>query len=726
MTPSYNYSTSSSTSSLFHPSRLSVLQPLQSNTFQSQGKAHNLSQSKGGYSSNSNSSCTSSNLTARRIPSLQTQTQASRLRQPEQLQQQQKKRPHPSSSFSETAAKFDTNTSSKSFTFSSSNQRSSSRVHYPSLDTSKMTIITTTTTAAPQQHRILDESMMDMDISYADKENPIFVQEMELLQEKLFSSTICTNVLGELGDRYGKVRQEEIENIQKLIESSNDEDMKRRASHRYSAGFRRRFNKMESINSHYAVNRMKSPPCTRPSSALGHRPASSHGHRPASSHGQHGHGQPVDQTVQRKVVNRSDANGLQPPTTPGNKREGYPKIESSSKRFKNLTGDFTEIDVDMDKEMEMEVDSPTRSQAEKCRIKDLQLEKIRKQQHQQTEHNFDRDGEMGPPSGPPSRLPSAGSINGDIHGRLVRKKSSMNFGSVRVSSGSSTGTGGGRLSRKSSIPTLAPHKQISRKSSSTSLQRDRSASVNTSLKRDTSTSFNGSLKRDTSTSFNSLLKRDTSTSFNSSLKRDTSTSSITRQLQLEQQQYETATAIAAAVAATSTKEPPTKPLDSSHRIPSYLLPTQSSLKKCKDPEMTLKASTSFNLQHQQSSSSSSSSSQQHSSSDINKRISPSRSCMNLSSYVKPAGAYKSESGGKTLRRKPSSNLSNATGSANGGHGNSKISPIRKSKTTSNIASYTTTASSGMTSSLSSSNIPRLARPESRATNSGSGSRAPWR
>ncbi|GME73684.1 unnamed protein product [Ambrosiozyma monospora] len=710
MTPSYNYTTSSSStsaSSLFHPSRFSVLQPLQSNTFQSQGKAPNLnlSQGKGGYSSNSNSnsSCSTGHFTARRIPS---QTQTSRLRQPQQhqqqLQQQQKKRPHPSSAGTGPSTQLDTNTSTKSFNFPSSNQRSSSRARYPSLDTSKMTLISTTTTtaAAPQQHHILDESMMDMDMSYADKENPIFIQEMELLQEKLFSSTICSNVLGELGDRYGKVRQEEIENMRKLNESSNDEDMKRRASHRYSAGFRRRFNKMESINSHYAVNRMKSPPCTRPSSALGHRsrPSSALGYRsrPGSSVGQHG-------SQQRKVVNRTDPNVLQPPTTPGNKREGYPKIESSSKRFKNLTGDFTEVDVDMDKESEMEVDSPTRSQAEKCRIKDLQLEKIRKQQHQQTGHISDR--EMGPPGGPPSRLPSAGSIT-DSHGRLVRKKSSMTFGSMRVSSGSSVGSGGGgRLSRKSSIPTLAPHKQVSRKSSSTSLQRDRSSSGT-----------------------NSSLKRDTSTSFNSSLKRDTSTSSITRQLQLEQQQYETATVIAAAVAATSAKEPPTEPLDSSHRIPSYLLPTKSSLQKCKDPETTLKASQSFNLPHQ-----SSSSSQQHSSSDINKRISPSRSCMNLSSFVKPGGSYKSETGAKkTLRRKASSNLSNvnSTGSnsakGNGnGNGNSKISPIRKSKTTSNIASYTST-SSGMTSSLSSSNIPRLARPDSRATNSGSGSRAPWR
>lgn len=95
----------------------------------------------------------------------------------------------------------------------------------------------------------------DINESYLNKDNLSFVNAMDTLQTKMFSSNISNKVLNEFSSRYEKVRDEKINNVVELNNTTTNEELNRRRSDRFSANHRNRFNRMESIAFHYAAMR---------------------------------------------------------------------------------------------------------------------------------------------------------------------------------------------------------------------------------------------------------------------------------------------------------------------------------------------------------------------------------------------------------------------------------------------------------------------------------------
>ncbi|KAH3668805.1 hypothetical protein OGAPHI_002560 [Ogataea philodendri] len=176
----------------------------------------------------------------------------------------------------------------------------------------------------------------DSNTSYQEKDNASFTKEMDYLQTKLFSSKLTSSVLTELNDRYQKVRNDNILNIQKL-NATSPKPLNRRPSSRYASDHRGRFNRLESISSHYAARRARQPPTENKQPA-------------------------------RKVFEGPEH---QTRKTPNDKRLGLQDLGSASKRLRVLDGY---------KEVVESVESPTRPQEEKQKIMEQQLNRQRGEQ----------------------------------------------------------------------------------------------------------------------------------------------------------------------------------------------------------------------------------------------------------------------------------------------------------------------------------------------------------
>ncbi|KAG7880547.1 hypothetical protein KL937_002109 [Ogataea polymorpha] len=172
----------------------------------------------------------------------------------------------------------------------------------------------------------------DCDTSYQDKENPSFTKEMDFLQTKLFSSKLTSSVLNEFNDRYQKVRSENIINIQKLNNTS-PKPRSRRPSTRFNNEHRGRFNRMESISTHYAARRTGR--------------------------------QPVEAT--RKIFEGPEQITRK---TPNDKRLGAQDLGSASKRLRVVDGY---------KEIVEPAESPTRPPEEKKKIMEQQFGRQRQE-----------------------------------------------------------------------------------------------------------------------------------------------------------------------------------------------------------------------------------------------------------------------------------------------------------------------------------------------------------
>lgn len=174
--------------------------------------------------------------------------------------------------------------------------------------------------------------------SYCNKENESFVEELDHLQKKLFSSTLTTNVMNEFNDRYKQVRRESIANIQRLNKTTSNDELTKRNSWRLS-GKRHsaHFNRMESINTHYAALRAKRED-----------------HKNETS------------TPQRHII-KSSPRVSRIKIKSGDKRGVLEGLSNASKRFRTLKGSFKEV-----------VDSPTKEQAEKQHLKEVHLRQFRK------------------------------------------------------------------------------------------------------------------------------------------------------------------------------------------------------------------------------------------------------------------------------------------------------------------------------------------------------------
>ncbi|ODV87050.1 hypothetical protein CANARDRAFT_84752 [[Candida] arabinofermentans NRRL YB-2248] len=193
-------------------------------------------------------------------------------------------------------------------------------------------------------HSQQDEA--DYDMSYQDKENTSFVHEMDHLEQRLFSQKLTTSVLSEYNDRYEKVRLEKLMDIQKMNNTTTNQDLNRRASGRFTSSHKNKFNRMESISSHYAARRAQTKKLER---------------SPA-------HRNLADKSIYQPNIDQSK--------TPGEKRGTLMNPGSSQKRMKTTDGSFKEIYSDVANE------SPTRPQLEKQKIKEQQLQKLKLQQSQ--------------------------------------------------------------------------------------------------------------------------------------------------------------------------------------------------------------------------------------------------------------------------------------------------------------------------------------------------------
>lgn len=244
--------------------------------------------------------------------------------------------------------------SSSSFKFTNTN----GRPLYPSFATSSP--------GSPSERHTpkIDDTLTDgiCETSYCNKENQSFVDEMEHLQKKLFSSKLSTNVMNEFSHRYQKLRDENIANIERLNNTTSNDELKRRSSTRYSRAHKSRFNKMESISSHYAAIRAK----REKQEALRRSEAISRLKRRTNTTA-------VRSRPHRAVLEMPNDDMENLNKTPGQKHNAMQKVGSASKRQKTPTGDFKEV-----------IDTPTRNKQEKEKIRNTRLGRLKKNEAYKT------------------------------------------------------------------------------------------------------------------------------------------------------------------------------------------------------------------------------------------------------------------------------------------------------------------------------------------------------
>ncbi|QPG76036.1 hypothetical protein FOA43_003422 [Brettanomyces nanus] len=193
-----------------------------------------------------------------------------------------------------------------------------------------------------------------------------FVSEMEHLQQKMFSSKLTTNVLSEFNDRYQKVRDENIVHIQKMNNNTTNAELNRRASNRFSKAHRSRFDRMDSIASHYATIRTKQQE-QKKTEMQDQSQQQRHKQKQQSKPSPGQLKRYAPSSINRMLIEKDVSYPSMKGTTPGEKRSGLQAISSASKRQKMFDGDFVEI-----------VESPTKEQAEKERIKKVHILQLKR------------------------------------------------------------------------------------------------------------------------------------------------------------------------------------------------------------------------------------------------------------------------------------------------------------------------------------------------------------
>lgn len=168
--------------------------------------------------------------------------------------------------------------------------------------------------AATTQIRVSPGTLNDnmADDSYLNKDySSSFISAMDNLEQQMFSSNITNKVLNEFHDRYDLVRQDKITNLENLNNRTSNDELNRRASGRFSRDHRSKFNRMESISTHYAARKAEQKEKVNPRKLF-----------------------PVSHNALNNKENMSVYD----------KRLQHPLLESSSKRMKMLDGSFKEID----------------------------------------------------------------------------------------------------------------------------------------------------------------------------------------------------------------------------------------------------------------------------------------------------------------------------------------------------------------------------------------------
>ena len=190
----------------------------------------------------------------------------------------------------------------------------------------------------------------DSNESYIQKDNQSFINAMDSLQRDLFSSNITSKVLNEFSSRYESVREEKILNIQEFNNTVTNDELNRRASERFSGSHRTRFNRMESIAFHYAARRNEQQQQQQQQSRT-----------------------PDEKVIDRKIIETDEDMVLSDyHLTPGDKRLTSKTLESATKRLKIDELKFVEID-----------DSPTKTQTEKEKLKDVYQQRHQQQYEEQ-------------------------------------------------------------------------------------------------------------------------------------------------------------------------------------------------------------------------------------------------------------------------------------------------------------------------------------------------------
>lgn len=185
------------------------------------------------------------------------------------------------------------------------------------------------------------------DESYMVKDNTSFLSAMDTLGKQLFSSNISNKVVNEFSSRYEKAREESINTIQELNNTTTNEQLNRRASGRFSSTHRNRFNRMESIAFHYAAKRSQKLENEKLAKEKEHNLNTSE-----------------SQAIQRKLVPTTEKLELTENNilTPGDKRFIRKPLESASKRLRLEGNKFKEVEIDS---------SPTKSLYEKEQLKNV-------------------------------------------------------------------------------------------------------------------------------------------------------------------------------------------------------------------------------------------------------------------------------------------------------------------------------------------------------------------
>ncbi|KAF6014186.1 hypothetical protein HII13_000531 [Brettanomyces bruxellensis] len=155
---------------------------------------------------------------------------------------------------------------------------------------------------------------------------------------------------------------ENIANIERLNNTTSNDELKRRSSTRYSRAHKSRFNKMESISSHYAAIRAKRDK----QEALSRSEAISRLKRQTNATS-------VRSRPHRAVLEMPNDNMENLNRTPGQKHNAMQKVGSASKRQKTPTGDFKEV-----------IDTPTRNKQEREKIQNTHLGRLKKNEAYKT------------------------------------------------------------------------------------------------------------------------------------------------------------------------------------------------------------------------------------------------------------------------------------------------------------------------------------------------------
>lgn len=198
--------------------------------------------------------------------------------------------------------------SAKSFSFTPTHGR---RL-YPLLD-APSSVTQTRGTAGNMTDNLADDSYINKEYSSS------FISAMENLEQQMFSSNITNKVLNEFNDRYDQVRQEKITNLENLNNKTSNDELNRRASGRFSRDHRYKFNRMESINTHYAARRAEQKDKVIPRKLV---------------------------SVTHNPINDKENMSLY------DKRLQHQLLESASKRMKKLDGKFKETNSSPTKTLE--------------------------------------------------------------------------------------------------------------------------------------------------------------------------------------------------------------------------------------------------------------------------------------------------------------------------------------------------------------------------------------